>query len=305
MSQADSKPIKAVPAWQGRLDAYEKLLRLDRPIGIALLLWPTLWGLWIAAQGVPALVTLWIFVLGTVLTRSAGCAVNDWADRKIDGKVTRTQNRPLVIGTIKPWEALALAAGLAMVAFAIVLIGLKPLVAKFAVAAAVVAVIYPFTKRFLPMPQAWLGIAFSFGIPMAYAQVYGALPFPNSCWILMAATWFWVVAYDTEYAMVDRADDQKIGVKSSAILFGTMDVPIIAVCYAACFGLLIYVGILNKHSTIYYGGLAVAASFAIYQLRLIRHRDPQQCLKAFLNNNWLGLVITLAIAFDYLPRSAK
>jgi 4-hydroxybenzoate polyprenyltransferase len=239
-----------------------------------------------------------------VLTRSAGCAINDYADRNIDGQVARTQNRPLAQKLIAPWEAVALATVLALAAFALVLLALKPLVAKLAVLAAIVAAIYPFMKRFFPMPQAWLGIAFSFGIPMAFAQVVGALPLPKTCWLLMLATWFWIVAYDTEYAMADREDDVKIGVKSSAILFGKYDIAAIVTCYIAFFALLIAVGVINKHGAIYYGGLVIAAVFAVFNLRMIQGREPAKCLAAFKQNNWIGIAVFLGLAFDYLPRAA-
>src|SRR4051812_37299409 len=217
-----------------RIDAYEKLVRLDKPIGALLLLWPTLWALWVANTQVPGLLVLWVFVLGTLLMRSAGCAMNDYADRKFDPHVERTRDRPLAAGRIEPWEALVVAAVLALCAFLLVR-QLNALTVKLSFAALAIAAIYPFTKRFFSMPQAFLGIAFSAGIPMAYAAVRGTVP-PEAWW-LVRANFFWVVAYDTEYAMVDREDDLRIGIRTSAILFGRFDVAAVMACYVAFLGL--------------------------------------------------------------------
>ena len=279
-----------------RLDAWEKLMRLDKPIGILLLLWPTLWGLWFAAAGIPNLWVLWIFLLGTVLMRSAGCVINDWADRDFDGHVARTRERPLVSGLVKPREALLLAAGLALLAFLLIL-PLNRLVLWLSVPALLLAVSYPFTKRFLAIPQAWLGIAFGFGIPMAFAAVQGLLP--ALVWWLLLANVFWAVAYDTEYAMVDRADDLKIGIRTSAITFGWFDIVAVAICYAAFLAIMAWVGMLTGRGGAYFVALGLASLIAIHHLFLIREREPAACFKAFLHNNWLGLMIFVGLFADY------
>lgn len=280
-----------------RLDHYRKLMRLDKPIGILLLLWPTLWGLWLAAGGVPDINILVIFVLGTVLMRSAGCVVNDYADRKIDPHVARTKNRPLATGVVSSKEALLLAAGLSLCAFLLIL-PLNRLTLVLAVFALFLAASYPFTKRFFAMPQAYLGVAFSFGIPMAFAAQTGELP--SLVWLLMAANLLWVVAYDTEYAMVDRADDLKIGIKTSAITFGRFDVAGIMLCHALFLGIMLGIGLLQKLGIAYYAGLVAAAGLIAYQYRLIHGREPACCFKAFLHNNWVGAVVFAGIALDYL-----
>ena len=213
-----------------RLSHYEKLMRLDKPIGILLLLWPTLWGQWLASNGHPDWLILWIFVMGVVLMRSAGCVINDYADRDFDPHVARTRERPLAAGKVSPKEALLLAAGLSLLAFLLIL-PLNALVLKLSVVALFLAASYPFTKRFFAIPQAYLGIAFGFGIPMSYAALWGEVPL--EAWVLLAANIFWAIAYDTQYAMVDREDDLKIGIKTSAITFGRYDLVAIAVCYAA------------------------------------------------------------------------
>lgn len=280
-----------------RLDYYRKLMRLDKPIGILLLLWPTLWGLWLAAGGVPDINILVIFVLGTVLMRSAGCVVNDYADRKIDPHVARTKNRPLATGVVSSKEALLLAAGLSLCAFLLIL-PLNRLTLVLAVFALFLAASYPFTKRFFAMPQAYLGVAFSFGIPMAFAAQTGELP--SLVWLLMAANLLWVVAYDTEYAMVDRADDLKIGIKTSAITFGRFDVAGIMLCHASFLGIMLGIGLMQKLGIAYYAGLIAAAGLIAYQYRLIHEREPACCFKAFLHNNWVGAVVFAGIALDYL-----
>ncbi|MDP5241060.1 4-hydroxybenzoate octaprenyltransferase [Uliginosibacterium sp. 31-16] len=279
-----------------RLDAWEKLMRLDKPIGILLLLWPTLWGLWFAASGIPGLWVLWIFLLGTVLMRSAGCVINDWADRDFDGHVARTRERPLVSGLVKPREALLLAAGLALLAFLLIL-PLNRLVLWLSIPALLLAVSYPFTKRFLVIPQAWLGIAFGFGIPMAFAAVQGMLP--ALAWWLLLGNVFWAVAYDTEYAMVDRADDLKIGIRTSAITFGRFDIVAVAICYAAFLAIMAWVGLQTGRGGAYFVALGLAALIAIHHLFLIREREPAACFKAFLHNNWLGLMIFVGLFADY------
>jgi 4-hydroxybenzoate polyprenyltransferase len=283
-----------------RLRHYEKLMRLDKPIGILLLLWPTLWGQWLASNGHPHWLILWIFVMGVVLMRSAGCVINDYADRNIDPHVSRTRERPLAAGKVSPKEALLLAAGLSLLAFLLIL-PLNSLVLGLSVVALFLAASYPFTKRFFAIPQAYLGIAFGFGIPMSYAALRGAVP--TEAWVLLAANTFWAVAYDTQYAMVDREDDLKIGIKTSAITFGRFDLAAIAVCYAAMLGLLAWVGAQRNMGVVFYGGLATAAAIALYHMSLIRQRDPQQCFRAFLHNTWLGAAVFGGIALDYLLRS--
>ncbi|MDR3390129.1 MAG: 4-hydroxybenzoate octaprenyltransferase [Sulfuriferula sp.] len=280
-----------------RLELYEKLMRLDKPIGILLLIWPTLWGLWFASNGHPAWMIVWIFVLGTVLMRSAGCVVNDYADRDFDPYVARTKDRPLAAGRISGKEALLLAAFLALLAFLLIL-PLNTLVLVLSVPALLLAVSYPYTKRFFAIPQAYLGIAFGFGIPMAYAALQGAVPV--QAWLLLLANIFWSIAYDTEYAMVDRADDLKIGIKTSAITFGRYDVVAIMVCYGAALGLLALVGWQYQRGLAYYLGLVVAASIAIYHYGLIRSREPAQCFRAFLHNHWLGLAVFIGLVLDYV-----
>jgi 4-hydroxybenzoate polyprenyltransferase len=284
-----------------RIDAYEKLVRLDRPIGILLLLWPTLWALWLAAGGLPNLWVLWIFILGTVLMRSAGCAVNDWADRDIDREVERTRNRPLAIGSIRPWEALAIASLLALAAFALVW-RLNELTVELSFVALAIAAIYPFTKRFLSLPQAWLGVAFSLGIPMAFAAVRGSVP--PLAWALLAANFFWVLAYDTEYALVDRDDDRRIGIRTSAIFFGTHDVLAIMASYAVFIGILFGIGVWQGYGPVYYAGAAAAAGLSAHQFTLIRDRTRERCMKAFLHNNWIGAVVFAGIAIDRMTWKA-
>jgi 4-hydroxybenzoate polyprenyltransferase len=278
-----------------RLDAYERLVRLNRPIGILLLLWPTLWALWIASGGMPHWLMLWVFVLGTVLMRSAGCAINDFADRRFDASVERTRGRPLATGEIKPWEALAVAAVLAACAFGLVW-QLNLLTIKLSFAAFAIAVIYPFTKRFFWMPQAWLGVAFGFGIPMAFAAVRGGVP--ALAWALLGANILWTIAYDTEYAMVDRDDDVKLGLRTSAILFGRFDVAAVMACYALFIAAMVQIGLWQHFGVAYYAGLGVAGAMALYHYRLIRNRTREGCFKAFMHNNWLGAAVFLGIAAD-------
>ncbi|MCW5582033.1 MAG: 4-hydroxybenzoate octaprenyltransferase [Luteimonas sp.] len=268
-------------------------MRLDKPIGILLLLWPTLWGLWFAAGGLPQPDILLIFLAGTVLMRSAGCVVNDYADRDFDPHVERTKNRPLAAGLIAPNEALALAGVLLLLAFGLVLL-LNPLTIKLAFAAAAIAVIYPFVKRVFPLPQAWLGLAFGFGIPMAYAAEWNALP--KVAWLLVLATVFWAIAYDTEYAMVDRDDDIRMGAKSTAILFGDMDLVAQGVLYALVFVALALVGRDAQLGTYYWAGLGVAALLVAYEFVIARGRDRDACFRAFLHNHWVGAAIFAGIA---------
>jgi 4-hydroxybenzoate polyprenyltransferase len=280
-----------------RLDLYEKLMRLDKPIGILLLLWPTLWALLIAAYGRPPLVVLWIFVMGTVLMRSAGCVINDCADRDFDPHVERTRNRPVAAGHVTPREAMLLAAALALVAFLLILPLRNWFVVGLSVVALFVAATYPFTKRFFAIPQAYLGIAFGFGIPMAYAAVMNSLP--ADAWWLLAANVFWAIAYDTQYAMVDRDDDLKIGIKTSAITFGRYDIAAIMFCYAAMLAILVGVGRYMLLGWMYYLGLAVAAVIMGYHYTLIRDRSRDGCFKAFRHNNWVGAAICAGLLADY------
>ena len=282
-----------------RLSLYEKLMRLDKPIGILLLLWPTLWGQWLASNGRPDWLILWIFVMGVVLMRSAGCVINDYADRDFDPRVARTRERPLAAGKVSPKEALLLAAGLSLLAFLLIL-PLDALVLKLSVVALFLAASYPFTKRFFAIPQAYLGVAFGFGIPMSYAALWGEVP--QEAWIMLLANVFWAIAYDTQYAMVDREDDLKIGIKTSAITFGRYDLAAIAVCYAATLGLLGWVGKQREMGWAFYGGLAVAAAIALYHMVLIRQRDPAQCFRAFLHNAWFGAAVFGGIALHFLLR---
>ncbi|MCB1887674.1 MAG: 4-hydroxybenzoate octaprenyltransferase [Rhodocyclaceae bacterium] len=284
-----------------RLSHYEKLMRLDKPIGILLLLWPTLWGLWIAGEGRPAGFVVAIFVMGTVLMRSAGCVINDYADRNFDGHVARTKHRPMATGAVSTKEALLLAAGLSLVAFLLIL-PLDPLVIWLSVPALFLAGSYPFTKRFFAIPQAYLGIAFGFGIPMAFAALQQSVP--PVAWVMLIANVFWAIAYDTEYAMVDRPDDVKIGIRTSAITFGRFDVLAVMACYGIALGLMLAVGLQAGRGSIYVGGILAAAGIAVYHYSLIRHRDRGQCFKAFLHNNWIGGTVFAALALDYLVNPA-
>ena len=279
-----------------KLDAYERLMRLDKPIGILLLLWPTLWALWIASRGHPNWITLLIFITGTVLMRSAGCVMNDIADRKYDGQVERTKNRPLATGEVSVKEAWLLASGLCLLAFALVfMLNQKTIFLSFA--ALFLAATYPFTKRFLAIPQAYLGVAFGFGIPMAFAAVNDYIP--PLAWVLLAANVFWAIAYDTEYAMVDRDDDVKIGIKSSAIFFGQYDVFAVMVCYAAMLGLLVYVGKLMGYGVYYYIGVAAALMLVLWQYQLVKKRVKADCFNAFLANNWIGFALFIGLVVHY------
>ncbi len=284
-----------------RFVIYARLMRLDKPIGILLLLWPMLWGLWFAAQGFPDIPILAIFIMGTILMRSAGCVMNDFADRNIDPHVERTKTRPMATGLVSSKEALLLAAGLSLVAF-ILILPLNLLTILLSVPALFLAASYPFTKRFFAMPQAYLGVAFSFGIPMAFAAQTGALP--SIVWILMLANLFWVIAYDTAYAIVDKPDDLKIGIKTSAITFGKYDVLGVMVCHALFIVLMGYIGQLQEMGMAYYAGLIVSAGLMLYQYTLIRNRDRALCFKAFLHNNYVGMTVFVGIALDFLIRQA-
>ena len=281
-----------------RLDLYEKLMRLDKPIGILLLLWPTLWALWLSSLGKPDWIVVWVFILGTVLMRSAGCVINDYADRDFDRHVERTRERPLTAGKVSTKEALALFAGLSLCSFALVLMLGNPLVIWLSLPALFLAVSYPFTKRFFALPQAYLGVAFGFGIPMAYAAQLGSVP--AEAWWLLLANVFWAIAYDTEYAMVDREDDLKIGIKTSAITFGRFDVAAVMICYTAMLLIIGWMGRALHLGWAFYAGLAVAAGIFGLHFTWIRGRERAACFKAFLHNNWVGAAIFAGIVVDFL-----
>jgi len=282
-----------------RLQLYLRLVRLDKPIGILLLLWPTLAALWLASDGHPPWHVVLIFTLGTVLMRSAGCAVNDYADRDFDRHVKRTAERPLTSGRIAGWEALLVAAVLSVVAFLLIL-PLNALTKLLSVAAVAIAASYPYFKRFFALPQAYLGIAFGFGIPMAYAAIQDTVP--GEAWLLLLANIFWALAYDTEYAMVDRDDDLKIGIRTSAITFGQYDVLAVMLCYAASLGLVTAVGLSAGLGIWFIVGMAAAAGMAVYHYFLIRGRERMPCFAAFRHNNWLGAAVFAGIALDYALR---
>jgi 4-hydroxybenzoate polyprenyltransferase len=277
-----------------RLDAYERLIRLDKPIGALLLLWPTLWALWLASRGWPRFDLFLIFFTGTFLMRSAGCAINDYADRRFDARVEHTRLRPLAAGEIEPKEAPILAAALALLAFGLVLL-LNRLALLLSFCALAVAATYPFAKRFFALPQLYLGVAFGFGIPMAYAAIWNQLP--AECWLLFAANIFYSFAYDTEYAMVDRDDDAKIGIRTSALTLGRWDVAAVMASYAAMLASLALEGALLhlRSPWPYYAGLAVAGGMMIYHWLLIRDRSRAGCFKAFMHNNWVGAAILAGI----------
>ncbi len=280
-----------------RLDIYEKLMRLDKPIGILLLLWPTLWGLWVSSSGSPKPEVAVIFILGVVLMRSAGCIINDFADRNFDPHVERTRDRPLASRLISPLEALLIAGGLIGLAFLLVL-QLNRLTIQLSLVACLLAVIYPFLKRVFWLPQAWLGIAFGFGIPMAFAAHHDFVA--PLAWVMLVANMFWAIAYDTEYAMVDRDDDIRLGLRSSAILFGRFDVLGVMVCQALFLLLMVTIGYWVRLGVFYFAGLVIAAGFTAYQFALIRGRRRERCFKAFLNNNLLGAAVFGGILVDYL-----
>ena len=283
-----------------KLTLYEKLMRLDKPIGILLLLWPTLWGLWIASNGHPDWIIVWIFILGTALMRSAGCVINDYADRDFDPQVERTKNRPLAAKLVTRKEALLLAGALSVVAFFLIL-RLNKLTILLSFAALLLAASYPYTKRFLAIPQAYLGIAFGFGIPMAFAAETGNVP--TIAWILLLANIFWTIAYDTEYAMVDREDDLKIGIRTSALTFGRFDVLAVMLCYAVSLGILAGIGWWLNLGILYFLGLLLAAGIAGYHYLLIRKRERDACFKAFLHNNWFGAAIFAGIVLAYAVKA--
>ncbi|WP_297461786.1 4-hydroxybenzoate octaprenyltransferase [Ferrovum sp.] len=280
-------------------NAWWRLTRMDKPIGTLLLLWPTLWALWLASQGHPSLSNLLVFSLGTLLMRSAGCVMNDIADRKVDPHVARTRLRPLASGEVSVKEALVLALLLSLCAFALVLTR-NTLTLLLSLPALFLAASYPLTKRFFPLPQAYLGIAFGFGIPMAFAAELGRVP--GSAWILLLANTCWTLAYDTEYAMVDREDDRPLGIHSTALLFGNRDVILIMMFYGLCLLLLGWTGWHFHLGVFFYGGLCGAAGVASFHYTLIRTRARAQCLRAFLHNTWFGATIFGGIFLSYAMR---
>ena len=285
--------MKLLNKWR----SYIQLMRLDKPIGSFLLLWPTLWALFLASNGMPDVKILFIFILGVVFMRSAGCVINDYADRHIDGKVKRTSQRPLATGAVSEKEAKILFVLLILLSFFLVLqLNLYAIV--LSVAAAVLAFIYPFMKRYTHLPQLFLGAAFGWSIPMAYGATVASLPL--SCWLLFLANLAWTIAYDTQYAMVDRDDDLRIGVKSTAILFAEYDNKIIALLQIATLAILVYLGVEQQLSNGYFIGLLPALACFIYQCRLTKRRTREECFKAFLNNNYVGMWIFIAILVGIL-----
>ena len=279
-----------------KLDVYLRLSRMDRPIGTLLLMWPCLMALWFAAGGMPDIKVLVIFVIGVVVMRACGCVINDYADRNLDAHVERTQSRPLASGEISSKEALMVFVVMALFAFCLVLL-LNPLVVKLSVVGIILTIIYPFTKRYTNMPQMFLGTVWSWSIPMAYAAQTGTVPV--EAWWLFAANWCWTVAYDTMYAMVDRDDDLKVGIKSTAILFGRYDRHIIGAFQLAALGCLIAAGLVAGRGEIYGLGILAFIGFALYQQKLIFSRERAACFKTFLNNNWAGFVLFSALTLDY------
>lgn len=277
---------------EARWRLYARLMRLHKPIGTLLLLWPTLWALMVASAGEPSAYDLFAFSLGTLLMRSAGCVINDYADRNFDQHVARTKDRPLSAGLVSTKEALVLFVVLCLLA-ALLLIPFRGLTWALSLVAVFLAVSYPFTKRFFALPQAYLGVAFGFGIPMAFAEVLGDVPLV--AWVMLAANICWAMAYDTEYAMVDREDDLKIGIKTAAITFGRFDILAVAFFYLATLALLAWVGVLVDLDDLYYLGLIVGAGIAIYHLWLIRKRRPEACFQAFNHNNWFGAVVFVGL----------
>ncbi|MBE2212202.1 MAG: 4-hydroxybenzoate octaprenyltransferase [Xanthomonadaceae bacterium] len=284
------------PRWQRKLGAYWRLMRADRPIGWLLLLWPTWWGLWLAAGGWPGWHMFIVFTLGVWLTRGAGCVINDYADRWLDGNVERTKSRPLVTGEVSSREALGLFVVLMLMAFALVLT-LNRLAIWMSVVGVLLAASYPFLKRYTYLPQVYLGMAFGWGIPMAFAAIQDTVP--PLAWLLYVANILWATAYDTWYAMVDRDDDLRVGAKSTAILFGELDLVAQGVLYALMFLALGLVGQRAGMGMYYWAGLALAAMLVAWEFRIARHRDRDACFRAFLHNNWVGMAIFAGIAADF------
>lgn len=286
-----------LPSAASRLRSYAQLTRLDRPIGIWLLLWPALWALWLSSEGRPDPHVFIVFVLGVILTRSAGCAMNDFADRNFDAHVARTRDRPLVTGQVDPIEAVALCAGLGLIALGLTMT-LNRLTQLLTLGGAVLVLTYPFMKRFFPLPQFYLGIAFTWSVPMAFAAQTNAVP--RLAWVVFLAGLLWTMAYDTMYAMADRADDRKLGIRSSAILFGDADRFIVGIMQLMSIFALWLAGHELKLGSWYGLGLAFATIFALHEQLLIRQRKPEQCVRAFLNNNYFGMSVFIGIALEYL-----
>jgi 4-hydroxybenzoate polyprenyltransferase len=294
--EMEFSPSDAV-TWWVRLRRYALLVRLHRPIGILLLLWPSLWALWIAGDGAPPWSMVLLFCVGVAIMRSAGCAINDYADRGFDGHVTRTESRPIASGLVKPGEAIGVFVVLSLLA-ASLLIFLNWQTRYMSIVALVLAALYPFMKRYTHLPQVVLGAAFGWAVPMVFMALTESLPWV--AWLLFFSAVIWAMIYDTQYAMVDRQDDLKIGVKSSAILFGRYDNLIIGMLQAVMLGLLIQVGVMSGRGELYYVGIAAAAMLFIYQQWLTREREPKACFAAFMNNNWFGMVVFIGLALDYL-----
>jgi len=282
-----------------RIKQYWLLARFNRPIGILILLWPALWALWVASNGKPDLLVLSIICLGVVLMRAAGCVINDYADRDFDPHVERTQQRPIAAGKVTPKEALILFVVLCLCAFGLVLL-LNIYTILLSFIAAFLAASYPFMKRYTQLPQAYLGIAFGWAVPMSFSAQINAIP--EVAWVMYLAVVLWALVYDTMYAMVDKDDDIKIGVKSTAILFGAYDRHIMAILQIIIIGLLVAVGQMQQLSWPYYSGVLVAAGLSVYQQKLIFHREKALCFKAFLNNNWFGMAVFIGLMMDYLIR---
>lgn len=285
---------------QSRLTDYARLLRIDRPIGSLLLLWPTYWALWLAGDGQPSIGNIVIFTLGVFFMRAAGCAINDFADRDWDKHVKRTQDRPLTAGRIEPWEAVALFLGLCVASFLMVVLFTNTLTFYLSFGGLVLAFIYPFMKRYTHLPQLFLGAAFSWAIPMAWAAQAGELS--QLTWLLFTANALWTVAYDTLYAMVDRDDDLKVGIKSTAILFGDADRAIIGMLQGLVILILVMVGARADLGTFFYLGVSAMAGLFVYHQYLARNRERAGCFKAFLNNNWAGFAVFVGLVLDLLVR---
>lgn len=295
MTAETSGQTTVPPRWL----SYLLLVRLHRPIGVLLLLWPTLWALWMAAGDVPDGYLLFAFCVGTLLMRSAGCAINDFADRDIDKHVKRTQARPVTTGAIAPWEAIVVFVVLSVVALLLVL-PLNTLTWLLAFPAAFIAGSYPYAKRIMSLPQAYLGIAFGFGIPMAYAATLGTVP--PAAWIMLLANVFWALAYDTEYAMVDRDDDIRLGIKTAALTFGRFDIVAVMCCYGLTLALLAVSGAMQSMGGWFYAGLVGAALVSVYHYQLIKSRSREGCFAAFNHNNWWGAVVMAGVVLDLALR---
>jgi len=289
-------PARATPGFFNQLHNYVELMRLDKPIGVWLLLWPTLWALWLAGEGHPDPGVFVVFMLGVIIMRSAGCVINDYADRDLDPHVARTRGRPIAAGHVSPREALLLFLVLCLLALALALT-LNRLTLLLSLAAVPLAVSYPFMKRFTYLPQVHLGIAFGWAVPMAFAAQTNSVP--PVAWLILTGVVLWAVAYDTMYAMVDREDDLRIGIKSTAILFDTADKLIIGIIQILLLLCLIMIGNKAELGGLYFTGVVLATGFMIWQQYLIRHRDPASCFKAFLNNNYIGMVLFAGIFLEY------